>query len=373
MRILTVSYEYPPLGGGGAPMCQGICEAMVAAGHEVDVVTSGMRDLPEREERAGVRIHRVPCVRRHRHYTTTAELFTTLLPAYRRALALQREAPYDVNHCHFVVPSGVVAYALWKRTGLPYVITSHGSDIPGYNPDRFSLAHRVIRPVWSRIVRGARAISTPSHFLANLIQQHLDVPVDVIPYGFDAPRVPPVERGNRILVATRMFERKGVQYLLRALEELDTDWEVLIAGDGPYLPHLREQAAETGVRVTFLGQVSDRELTTLYRTARVFVFPSIRENFPVVLLEAMAAGCAVVTTSAEGCAEVVGDAAITVASGDGTALHAALGTLLDDDARIQELSARARARITRFAWARIVTEYEDLYRRSLLVPALVPV
>jgi len=59
LRILSLSYEYPPIGGGGAPMCEGLSEALAAAGHEVDVVTSGLKDLPELEERRGVRIHRV--------------------------------------------------------------------------------------------------------------------------------------------------------------------------------------------------------------------------------------------------------------------------------------------------------------------------
>lgn len=365
MRILTVCYEYPPLGGGGAPVCRDLCEALASEGHHVDVVTSRMKDLPELETRGGVTLHRVACRRKHRHYTTTAELLTGLWPAYAKAAALHRKAPYDINHCHYVVPSGIVSYWLWKRTGLPYIITSHGSDIPGYNPDRFKFEHHLVHPLWKRIVRASGAINTPSRFLAGLIRDHAKVPVDVIPYGFKIPTTPPVERRNRILVATRMFERKGVQYFLRALAELETDWEVSIAGDGPYLPELRQLAKDLNVNVTFHGQVPSDDLAILYRTARVFVFPSVRDNFPVVLLEAMAAGCAVVTSNTTGCAEVVGDAAITIEPESVESIRRALAALLPDAAEIHRRGLLSRERVSRFSWDHIAREHEALYVRSL--------
>ena len=360
-----LSYEYPPLGGGGAPICEGICEAMVAAGHRVDVVTSGMTDLPACEERRGVAVHRVPCLRRHRHYTTTGELLTTLLPMYRRAAALQRAGAYDLIHCHFVVPSGVPAWWLARRAGLPYVVTCHGSDVPGYNPDRFAWEHRILAPLWTRVVREASALTSPSRYLAELIRRQVETAVEIIPNGFELPAFPDCVRHDRILVATRMFERKGVQFLLRALARLDITAEVWIAGDGPYLPRLRGLASELGVNVRFLGQIPREELIRLYPTAKVFVLPSLSENFPMVLLEALAAGCAVVTTDASGCREVVGEAGITVPPEDPEALAKELETLIADEARIARLGSLGRERVRRFAWSRIAGEYEALYRRCL--------
>ena len=367
MRVLAISYEYPPLGGGGAPMCEGICEAMVAAGHTVDVVTSAMRDLPVYEERRGVAIHRVWCVRRHRHYTTTAELLTTLFPIYRKAAELQRKRPTTFATATSSCP-GIAAHWLHRRTGLPYLITCHGSDVPGYNPDRFGWEHRVLRPLWSRIVRGAAAVTSPSAFLADLIGRYSDVRVEVIPYGFDPPAFPACARHDRVLVATRMFERKGVQFLIRALAQLKRlpdGREVWIAGDGPHLPRLRGLAAELGVTVRFLGQLPRAELIALYPTAKIFVLPSLIENFPVVLLEALAAGCAVITSNASGCREVVGDAGVTVPPEDPEALAKELSALLADEARIAWLGSLGRRRVERFAWAQVAGEYEALYRRCL--------
>jgi L-malate glycosyltransferase len=363
MRILCVNYEYPPVGGGGATMCKGLSEALVRLGHEVTVVTSGMPDLPDFEKVNGVQVHRVPCRRPHRHYVGAVDLVTQVLPTVRKAVDLIRETPFDINHTHFVVPSGVASHLIRRETGLPFVITAHGSDVPGYNPDRFGLLHRLIGPLWTRVLRASSAVTAPSCFLKDLIQARMDIPVDVIPNGFDPVPHAPVEREKRILVVTRMFERKGVQFLIKALQRIQSDWEVCVAGDGPYLPRLREQAARAELPIRFLGMVPREEITRLYLSSRIFVFPSLVENFPMVLLEAMAAGCAVITTGNPGCAEVVGDAALKVAPGRVAPLREALVTLLENPAEIERLGAAGRERVTRFAWPRVAGEFEAVFRR----------
>src|SRR5690606_9915093 len=311
MNILSLTYEYPPVGGGGGVVAAALNAQLCAQGDQVRVVTSRMAGQPEREIRDGVEILRTPCVRRHRHYTTAAELATTLLPAWRSAARLIAADRPDVIHAHFVLPSGFIAWRLSRRFGIPFVLTAHGSDIPGYNPDRFGLWHTALRPVWRRIAKGAAAITSPSRFLAGLIRRQCpDFPVDVIPNGFAPAADTPSRKRDLVLVVARLFPRKGVQHFLDAVQRLARhgDWEFVVAGDGPYLETLRNQARILGSPVRFIGFVSQEELRGYYQAARIFVFPSIRENFPMVLLEAMDAGCAVITTDAEGCAEVVGDA-----------------------------------------------------------------
>lgn len=366
MRILCLSYEYPPVGGGGSPICKGLAESLVALGHEVDVVTSAMPDLPQRDTVGGVRIYRVRCVRRRRHMANTFELGTTLLPSYRQALQLWRQRRHDLIHCHFILPSGVVARWLGRVTGVPYVLTAHGSDVPGYNPDRFHLAHRLVRPMWRRIVRQAKAITAPSRFLASLIQKQLDVPIHIIPNGMTIPPPSNGPRCNRILLASRLFERKGVQDFLRAMQGVDTQgWQIVVAGDGPYRPALERLAAELDVPAQFLNFVPRDQLAQLYRSSKIFVFPSHRENFPVVLLEAMAAGCAVVACSAAGSGEVIGQSTIRVDAGDIQTMRQALVQLMGDDRQIARLGQQAYERVQRFAWPKVADQFDNLFRRCV--------
>jgi glycosyltransferase involved in cell wall biosynthesis len=366
VKILCVNYEYPPVGGGGAAAARGLAESLVRRGHQIDCVTSHLRGLPEYEFLNGVRIHRVRCLRRERHYTGTFELATQVYPSYRKALTLARSGQYDFNHTHFIIPSGLTSYLLWRRTGLPYVITAHGSDVPGYNPDRFSLAHKLIQPVWRRIVANAALIISPSHFLKRLIQQHIDVPVEVVANGAQLPelRSRTVKR-NQILVVARMFERKGVQFFLEAIRDLKTDWDILIAGDGPYLPTLKAQAETINPKVQFLGFLGRQELDRLYEETKIFVFPSIQENFPVVLLEAMNAGCAIITTTADGCAEVVGDTGVTTPVRQPGEIRQALDRLMANEQLIENLGARAMERVKQFSWDNIASQYETAFQRAV--------
>jgi glycosyltransferase involved in cell wall biosynthesis len=366
VKVLCINYEYPPLGGGGGVFCQGLAETLVKLGYEIDVVTSGMNHLPSYEEINGVRVHRVKCIRRHQHYVGTLEMATQILPAYYKALELVKNNNYDFNHTHFVVPSGVVSYKLWKKTGLPYIITAHGSDIPGYNPDRFEFVHKLIRFQWKPIINNSEIVATPSNFMKRLILKHAEVPIEIIPYGHDPCIKNKTVKRNRILVVTRIFERKGVQYLLEAIAKLDTNWEIHIAGDGPYLTDLKAMAKKVKPTVKFLGFIRGQELFDLYSSAKIFVFPSIQENFPVVLLEAMAAGCAVITTSAEGCGEVIGNAGIQVESKNVKELRAMLERLMNDEEEIGRLAGLARKRIGNFAWQNIAGKYDSLFRNHIL-------
>jgi glycosyltransferase involved in cell wall biosynthesis len=278
---------------------------------------------------------------------------------------LIRQSAPDVLHAHFAFPSGVIARALSARYRIPYVLTVHGSDIPGYNPDRFGILHRILTPAWRSVMHGAAAVVAPSQFLASLIRRMLDVPVHVIPNGYDGPAQAGRAKRNLVLVVARLFPRKGVQHFIDAVAGLDTDWEMVVAGDGPFSSELRARARRAKAKVRFAGFVGRNELRSLYEEARILVFPSLRENFPMVLLEGMDAGCAVITTNADGCAEAIGDAGVVVEKGDAAALRTALLELMNDRGRCDMFASRARARADLFRWPRIAARYEEVFEAAM--------
>jgi glycosyltransferase involved in cell wall biosynthesis len=366
VKILVLIYEYPPIGGGGGPACEGLCVALAEAGHEVTVITSKMKGLQSHEIRSGVEIYRVPCVRRSHLQTAAWELLSWMPTATRKANELLRSQPFDLVHAHFLVPCGAVARRVTRRSGVPYVLTAHGSDVPGYNRERLKVLHRILRPAWLRIVEDSAAVTTPSRFLAGLIQdaQPNAVPI-VIPNAIEVSRSAPRSREKRILVVSRILERKGVQHVISAMPSLSSEWELVIAGDGPYLPTLREQASKLETRVRFLGMVPRELLPQLYQSSEIFVLPSARENFPMVLLEAMAGGCAIVTTRGSGCEEVVGDAARLVDTDDPAQLRVALDGLIVNEFERRALGERARRRVDQFAAPAVAQRVEELFREVL--------
>lgn len=351
-------------------MAAAVNEELVRLGDEVTVLTSAMKGLAAHETVNEVEIYRASCIRRHAHYTTAAELLTTLLPTYRLGAQLIREERPDVIHTHFILPSGVLAWLLSRRFRIPYVLTAHGSDVPGYNPDRFTLLHRLLRPIWQGILHDAAAVTSPSRFLARLMRlEGCRAPISVVPNGHWPLRRFGEARRRRILVVARMFPRKGIQHFLEAVAGMDNDWEMIIAGDGPYRSELEAQARRVAPRVRFVGFVSAESLRILYESSSILVFPSIQENFPMVLLEAMDAGCAVVTTNAEGCAEVVGDAGIVVSKGEPQGIRDALERLVANRSLIEELSERGMRRAETLAWPRIVPQYRAILNAAAATSA----
>jgi len=367
-RILCLSYEYPPIGGGGGVVAETLAEALGPYGYEIDVVTSHLDGLPELEESGHVTVHRVRCHRIHRHYSNLFELGALLVPIYRKARKLASQNQYLFNHTHFALPTGLIAHRLRAETGIPYALTLHGSDVPGYNPDRFGLSHVLLRPFWTKVLSDASLIVSPSEFLAKLTKQRLDLPITTIPNGFTptAQQYPP--KKNCVLVVSRMFQRKGVQFFLEAIKDWSTDWEILIAGDGPYLPKLQRMARRIVPRITFTGLLGRQELARLYGAARIFVFPSVQENFPVVLLEAMHAGCAIVTTDAQGCAEVVGNAAIKTRSGDAKSIREALDRFVSNPLEIDRYARAARERSGDLLWPKVAKRYHEAFVATFGTP-----
>ena len=345
------SYEFPPLGGGGAPVAADIVDALADLGHEVDVMTMGFRGLARREQpRPGVRIFRVPSWRRHRHICSTKEMATYLLPALWQALALHRRRRYDVCHCHFIFPTGVVGWLLNRLTGLPYVISPHGSDVPGFNPDRFGVEHVMLRPLWLAVVRRAAAFCFATRYLRDLFLRAApgNWRIDIIPHALSLDDFPQTRHDPRVLFSGRLLPRKGAQVLLEALEDVEMPgWQVHIVGDGPMRAEVERRARRMKIP-TFVHGWLDRTSDTmreLWGSASILAFPSLMENLSMTLLEAMACGMAVVAVRAGGTPDAVGEAGVLVEPGDVAGLREALLALMRDETRRRELGAAARRRV----------------------------
>jgi glycosyltransferase involved in cell wall biosynthesis len=368
LRVLVLCYEFTPVGGGGAKVAENLIEQLLRRGDEVDLVTMGFDDLPLIQRRGNLTIHRVPCGRRKVASCDPHEMLFYILRALPLVLRLVRERQPDINHTHFIFPDGVLAAIVSRITGLPFIVTAHGSDVPGDNPDRFQLLHRVLKPLWKFVVRSAECIVCPSEYIKELLLESAPgTPCAVIPNGIDVDRYASHKpREKRILVVSRLVERKGVQYLLHALKGLQHDYEVCVVGDGDYLRTLKALAAELDVAVNFTGFVDNKShrFRELLEVSEIFVFTSSAENFPIVLLEAMSAGLAIITADDTGCREVVGDTAIKVPSQNPEAIRTALVELMQDPERRAALGRAARGRAeSKFTEEAVADQYHETYRR----------
>jgi len=375
LHILKICYEYPPLGGGGGHVVKGLSRQLSLLGYHVDLVTMKFKGLAGFERSNNLSIYRVPTVRSNPVICHPHEMITYLLCALPKALKLSREKKYNIIHAHFIFPDGILAYLVSKLTGIPYVITSHGSDVPGYNPDRFVALHTLLRPVWKTIVRSSSQVVCLSRYLESLLKSALPgAHTTIIPNGFPVGRFRKEATGDfkklsRVLVVTRMFKRKGIQHFLEAVDGLNLDLEIHIAGDGPYLNELKRQAKSISADIRFHGFVENdsQQFRDLMASSQIFILPSESDNFPISLLEAMDAGMAIITTRDTGCEEVIGDAGLLVSPGDVKGIRDALLMLSNAPDLCRKKGDMARKRLEEnFSWEAVTKKYILLYEKIVM-------
>ncbi len=368
MHILSLNYEFPPLGGGGGYVTKAINESLVNKGFKVDLVTMHFRGLEHEEMINGVKVYRVKSIRKKQETCEIPEMASYVISAIPFIRKLIKKNHYDIIHCHFAIPTGIVAYFINKLDGLDYIITAHGSDVPGYNPDRFQLAHKFTAPLIRSVMKKAKAVITPSAFLKDLIEHNVDskLPINIIPNGIASDMFSINEqRNNWILMSGRLLSRKGFQYVLEAVKDSDLpDWEIHLAGDGPHRKELEALAEDLPNKVVFHGWLKkDRaELKSLYEHSKIFILPSDVENASIALLEAMSAELAIITTNTTGCQEMVGNAALLTSPHDVDGIKKALLELTQNNSTREELGKKGRQLcLERFSWDRIVEAYTKIY------------
>jgi glycosyltransferase involved in cell wall biosynthesis len=168
-----------------------------------------------------------------------------------------------------------------------------------------------------------------------------------------------------VLFVGRLVEEKDLQLLIKAVK--GTTLNVVVVGDGPMLPFLKELAERLNVlrQVRFLGSVSRNELPRLYARAGAFVLTSLAEGLPLAGLEAMGSGLPVVATSTSGmdCAVVHGYNGFLVDPENLTQLRGRLVELMQDPSLRRKMGKRSRRIVEeKYSWRQVAKETFDLYR-----------
>ena len=311
MNILLLNYEYPPLGGGGAKVTNELCEVLSKHGNHVDVVTMAYKGLPKSEINDNIHIHRVKCWRKSKRVCHPWEQLSYCFRAYKYIKKNLDIKDYDLIHCHFIIPTGLLAYKLKRKYGIKYIITAHGSDVLGHNNDRFALLYKLIKPKWLKILRYADAVTAPSPYLVNKIHDNApQIEVSLIPNGIFTEQYRPKEKKKSIITLTRLQESKGVQDLIEACSKIDLNgWKINILGDGPYRSELEKMTRELRLddHIHFHGHVEGEVRMRFLSEAGAFFSGSRFEAFSLSVLEASLCGCNVVASKIEPHILLVGD------------------------------------------------------------------
>jgi glycosyltransferase involved in cell wall biosynthesis len=364
VRIVIFCPGYGSLGG-----IERIAETFVGEfgrhGHSVTVLARG---APMTSEPTGSppvirrKFHGLP--RRLRPISRQMRFAAELLPT--RAALARAVAECRADVVLVLAVSTFAPYASALARVAPTVMSLQGREAGGVFTATPRALARALRRA-THVVACSASLAASARVLAPEVADR----VTVIPNGVDAERFGPgpacAHPRPYMLAVGRLAPQKGFDTLLDAFSRIAPahDVDLLIAGEGPERAALATQRDRLGLgeRVHFLGGQQQEGVAALYRGAQVVACPSRWEGLPLVCLEAMASGCAVVAAAVDGIPEAVtpDETGLLVPSENAEALAAALAELLGDPARRERLGRRAsEVARTRFAWPGIARRYLDV-------------
>lgn len=314
MKILAISHEFPPIGGGGANAAYYLTKGFVEKGHKVTLITANYQDMEQQETINGVTLIRVNAKRKYKEHCSFQEMLSFILKAYPVAEKFEENEHYDICLIFFGIPSGPLGYMLKKRRALPYVVRFGGGDIPGFQ-NRFKVIYKILAPFVRGIWKNADGLVANSEGLYQLANEFYSKrKIDVITNGVDDEYFCPQKEEKKyidILFVSRLIERKGVQYIIPKLDYINErtkeNIRFTIVGDGPYKDVLLNLANRNNNKeiIEFVGQKNKTDILKYYQKADIFVLPSKKEGMPNVVLEAMACGLPIIMSNCEGSKELV--------------------------------------------------------------------
>jgi UDP-glucose:(heptosyl)LPS alpha-1,3-glucosyltransferase len=369
MKIAIIRKKYS-FHGGSESFSQELMRHLAEKGHEVHIFSRNWSADPPHEN---IRFHKVPAV-------GLTSLLRDLSFAFSACWSLKGKQfdivqSHDKTLCQDIYRAGDGCHIEWLRQRWKRAGTLRRLSI-ALNP-----YHWLILRLEGAILGGHRyrkIIAISELVKRNLLENYrvAENDIEVIYNGVDLKRFHPDNR-HRLRAGTREehsipgedtvalfvgsgFERKGVRFLLEALNYVDGPLTVLIVGKGREIPF---SDVHGNKRVIFCGPRKD--IQAYYAASDMFVFPTMYEPFGNVHLEALASGLPVITTSLSGASEIIEqgkDGFVVPVPEDTESIAGAIKTLLDRGIR-EEMSANARGKAEEFTFQRHVAETMELYNK----------
>jgi glycogen(starch) synthase len=397
VRVLLISWEYPPvIEGGLGRHVRKLSEQLVRDGIEVHVLTRGGGRLPAEADQHGVIVHRV----REPPFPKDASAFVRWVEAmnahmYARASALCDRFDFDLVHSHDWLVAGAAPRAA-REIDRRWLVTVHATEYGRHQGWVQNHPQSHIHAAERAMVRRADHVITCSRYMRVHVANVFGVrpsKITAIPNGIDPRDLEPVSEDLPtlraryaepdellVLLVGRLVYEKGFHLALDALAPIVRrrgGVRFVVAGTGTAEGELKRQAQQLGLarHGAFLGWIGDDMLHSLYRICDLCIVPSIYEPFGLVALEAMASGCLCVVADTGGLREVVpvdGTVGLRFPSRDATALRGVLERVLTDDASRRQLVAEAREHVLRFDWGEVARRTNAVYESMASVVSRAP-
>ncbi|HSV42444.1 MAG TPA: glycosyltransferase family 4 protein [Methanomassiliicoccales archaeon] len=324
----------------------------LAKNHDVTVLTSQLPDSSSEEMIDGYAVKRLPS-----KYIDIYNPPYVTTPGLEEALASLRP---DVVDFHYRWSPSYNKLA--RKYAGKKVFTFHNTYGEGVGITRLPslINDRLWKP---HLGRFDRIVCVSEFVRADLEARGVDRNrLVAIPNGIECrPNVDDIREDDFILFVGRLVNTKGLPYLVRAMQDIDT--KLVICGGGPEEDRLRKLVNKLGLqqKVELAGKVSEERKVELMSTCKLFVMPSIFESYGIAVAEAMSYGKAIVASDVGGLPEVVRDAGLLAMAKDPKDLAEKVNTLLHDDKDRMKKAVRAAQCSQEYEWDTIADKMNLLY------------
>lgn len=302
-------------------------------------------------------------------------------------LKIIRQEKIEIIHSHWIIPNGFIGAICKILFSIPHITTAHAGDV-------FTIQNSgILRMLGSFVLSNAELITANSVYTKKSIlsiNNSVDHRIQIIPMGVDERRFCKKDRvraedssasAQNILSIGRIVEKKGLKYLIMAMQEVIKKYPevtLFIGGDGPEKENLIQLCSELNLErnVVFLGFVPAEKIAERYASSDMFILPSIEtkygdtEGLGVVLLEAMACGVPVIGSNIGGITDIIEDhkTGLLTRPGDPDDIAKKVLLLLSDKGLQTYLSRNAITLIhKKFSWDIVSKQFFDAFQHSIKI------
>jgi glycosyltransferase involved in cell wall biosynthesis len=317
IKILILNYEYPPLGGGAGIITKKLAEEFSAAGHQITILTTWFPGEEEISEKGNIKIIRLKARRKRTDRSNPIEMAAWMIKAIKWCSKNVQKGDFDVCQANFTLPGGPVAYYLKRKFNLPYVILSHGHDIPWYFPKQMFYLHLLcywpIKFVCKASDKNILLTTDMKKIADNFLGKKYQHKNLIIHNGMDLSNIDWGLKNDelKVIFVGRMVEQKDPLKFLEVVKQLNlknikATYQML--GDGPLMDKVVQKIQSDKLsNVQLLGKVEHQQVIKIMEKSHIMIQPSLHEAMSVSVLEAISCGVYVITTPVSGNKQIILD------------------------------------------------------------------